>query len=718
MPDLTQPFVRRCLRLVFSLVLMAGAAAVGEAKERSRVPPPVFSVSGGAFTNDVTLRLETTVPATTVRFTLDGTEPTAAAPSFTAPLVLTNTVVVRARAFTADGAMGVVVSHSYILLEAELLEFHSNLPLVILNSFGREIPHEAKLVASARIIDLRDHRATLLGAAQWDGRGLVNIRGRASLRYPKRSYTLKVVDEEDEALQVSPLGLPKESDWVLYAPYPDKTLMRDVLAYELSNQIGRWAPRTRFVEVFVNESGGKLKARDYVGVYVLEEKVKRDKNRVNMERLDLADNAEPNVSGGYIFKKDHRTGDLGPVTVNPGGFPTTTGGSSSVRVGFPTGPGGFPGDPAGFQPPYQGSVRTVSSSSSRSSRVARGAVTNYLGAAPPRPVGRERVIVRTYDEEEDESTEETRFRDGWHTSRTNHLYYVEPEPDEITAVQRAWLANYVNRFETALYGPDFRDPATGYAAYIDAASFVDFHLLAEVTKNVDAFRFSTFYHKDRGGRIQMGPLWDWNLSLGNCNGKQGWLPEWWLWPQLNDREYCWFRRLFEDPDFAQLYVDRWTELRGSVFATTNFLARVDEIAAQLREPQQRNFQRWPILGMNVNPNYFVGETYADEVNWMKGWISNRVAWIDRQFVAPPTFSAGPDGKLTLASDAGKIYFTVDGSDPRLSGGEVSPKARVYEAAIAAGADARLMARVLVNHRWSGPALSGIKPSLRADSGPR
>jgi hypothetical protein len=110
----------------------------------------------------------------------------------------------------------------------------------------------------------------------------------------------------------------------------------------------------------------------------------------------------------------------------------------------------------------------------------------------------------------------------------------------------------VNRCEAALYGPDFRDPEKGYAAFIDVDAFIDYHLLIEVTKNVDGFRFSTFYHKDRGGKIRMGPLWDWNLSFGNCNGKQGFMAEGWLWPQLDDKEYSWFRRLFEDPDLVSV----------------------------------------------------------------------------------------------------------------------------------------------------------------------
>src|SRR6185503_13738433 len=87
--------------------------------------------------------------------------------------------------------------------------------------------------------------------------------------------------------------------------YSDKTLIRDALAYELSNKMGRYAPRTRFVELYLDRSGGKLGPRDYMGVYVLVEKIKRGKNRVNIAELQGSDATEPNISGGYIFKRDH-----------------------------------------------------------------------------------------------------------------------------------------------------------------------------------------------------------------------------------------------------------------------------------------------------------------------------------------------------------------------------------------------------------------------------
>jgi hypothetical protein len=201
----------------------------------------------------------------------------------------------------------------------------------------------------------------------------------------------------------------------------------------------------------------------------------------------------------------------------------------------------------------------------------------------------------------------------------------------------------------------------------------------------------------------MGPAWDWNLSFGNADGKQGWLPEHWLWPQLDDQQYSWFRRLFEDADFGQSYVDRWAELRTKVFATSNIVARVNEIAKLLNEAQERNFAKWDILGRHVNPNWFIGETYAAEVEWMQQWITNRLAWIDDQFLPAPVVQAGKMIEMATTIPEGRIYFTLDGADPRAPGGGIAPSAKGYESPVAPPRNGRVFARVLSGSRWSAPA---------------
>jgi hypothetical protein len=276
-------------------------------------------------------------------------------------------------------------------------------------------------------------------------------------------------------------------------------------------------------------------------------------------------------------------------------------------------------------------------------------------------------------------------------------------------VQKAWLKRHLNDFESALYGPDFRDPAKGYRAYIDPDSFIDYHLITETTKNVDGFRFSVFFHKDRGGKIKADPIWDWNLSFGNVNAKQGWMPEYWLWPQLDDKECTWFRRLFEDPDFGQRYVDRWSQLRTNVLATNRILARVDEMAALLQESQKRNYEKWPILGRGINPNYFIGATYEEEVTWMKKFIEARLAWIEKQFPPIPELSIQSHARgrsVALSTSAGEIYFTLDGTDPRASGGAISKTASMFQKPVVLNSGTTLFARVRQENRWGGPAICG------------
>ena len=648
---------------------------IGAAEKKAQepgAPAPKFSVPGGVFTNRVSVKLE--AGSAEIRYTVDGSEPTASSRRFSGPIKITGSTVVKAKAFDAQRGEGATVSQSYVLIAPDLLGFSSNLPLVILNTFGESVAHEAKTPGSIRFVDAaRNGRSTLTGAASFDGRARFNVRGYTSLRYPKRSFHVKTRDASDKPLHASILGFPAESDWVLYAPYPDKTLLRDVLAYELSNQMGRYASRTRFVEVFVNESGGLLSQRHYAGVYVFAEKVKRDHQRVDVHKLTPDDKTEPNISGGYIFKKDHAE----PVNLefpnNPAGFPMFRGGPSRGS-GYLSGPGGFPANPEGFLP-------------------ARVEENQFLpNVSQP---GRERS---------------SNNRNGFTTGQGNEFIYVDPAADEITPTQKAWLRRYVNQCERVLSGPNFKDPRHGYAAYLDPDSFIDHHLLVELTKNIDGFRFSTFFHKDRGGRIKLGPIWDWNLSFGNANGKQGFRPQLWYWPQLDDQQYTWFRRLFQDPDFAQRYVDRYGELRTNTFAVSNLMARVDRLAGQLEEAQARNFRRWPILGQSIWPSYYVGDTYEDEVAWMKQWIRTRLTWIGKQFLTPPAFSlpggpVAPGTRLTLQAAEGQLHYTMDGSDPRASGGAVSPKARVYSEAIVLRENAQVFARVRLGERWSSPILA-------------
>ena len=186
--------------------------------------------------------------------------------------------------------------------------FTSNLPIIVLHSAGQEVTPAGLPLMRAQFfeVDAGTRRASVATMPTHDGQITIHVRGNSSRRLPKSSYTFHTVENRTNQVKVSLLGLPKEEDWVLYAPYEDKTLIRDVLAFELARRSGHYAPRTRYVELFITRDAGPLSMRDYAGVYVLMEKIKRGRDRVNITKLDPEAGSAADISGGYIVKRDHR----------------------------------------------------------------------------------------------------------------------------------------------------------------------------------------------------------------------------------------------------------------------------------------------------------------------------------------------------------------------------------------------------------------------------
>jgi hypothetical protein len=139
--------------------------------------------------------------------------------------------------------------------------------------------------------------------------------------------------------------------------------------------------------------------------------------------------------------------------------------------------------------------------------------------------------------------------------------------------------------------------------------------------------------KDRGKKLKPGPAWDWNRAWGNANYYGGGSTKGWYWTVLRPNEISWHQRLRQDPAYVERAAARWRELRKNVLDSKNIAGLIDELAAQLEEPQKRNFQRWPILGKQVASNYYIGQSYREEVDWLKKWVEARVRWIDGQVEA-------------------------------------------------------------------------------------
>ena len=591
-------------------------------------PEVEFSRKGGTFLNAFALTLATPNTNAVIRYTVDRSVPTLASLRFTVPLQITNSVQVRARAFVSGLLPGPIQTESYLSLNSTVVNFTSDLPLVIVHTFGGgSIPADTKQAAYIAVFEPRNGRSSLTNAPDTDTRAGINLRGSSTLGYPKHSLSVEFWNDYDEDKHVGLLGMPAESDWVFYAPNNfEPVMIHNPFMHDLSRQVGRYSPRTRFAEVYINKTGGPVTQANYFGIYAIEERIKRGKDRVDVDSLEPEHTTPPSITGGYVMKVDR----WGP---NDSGF-----WSSQLSILFL--------DPKG------------------------------------------------------------------------------PEMDlPQRAPQRQYIQNYFDTCYTVLNGADWTDPVKGYAAYIDVDAAIDDHLLNVLAFNVDAYRLSGFLYKPRNGKITFGPLWDFDRTLGSTDGRDA-APRRWrsAVPDYGtdffnpDPIYpnSWYGRMSRDIDFWQKWVDRYQELRASQFSLTNLYSLVDSLTRQLREAQPRDTAKW-----GVAPR---GGSYQAEINLMKQWLSNRVDFMDTNFVARPApdrpagqVPSGPLVNFTAKAPA-SIFYTLDGSDPRLPGGGISPKATPLVGSVTITANARLVARALdpkhknltgVNNpplstSWSGP----------------
>lgn len=426
-----------------------------------------------------------------------------------------------------DGASDLVVEEvDYIYKSSS-----NSLPLISINTNGNSIVDDPKVSADLQIIQ----GDSLVEAYQIG----IEIRGSSSQMFDKKSYGFETWDVDKNDLDVSFGGFPEEEDWILYGPYSDKSLIRNVLIYELSNAVGQYATRTAFYELEINES--------FRGTYVLMEKIKRDKNRVAISK-----NKEENISGGYILKIDKPTSD-----------------------------GEWYDDSFSFSSKYM----------------------------PNGNLGQ---------------------------NKNAYFIYEYPDADDVDDDQKEYIQNYIHDFENALAEEELSSEENGYKKYIDLDSFIDFFILNEVSKNPDGFRLSTYMYKNKDEKLKMGPIWDFNIAFGNVNYCDGASPLGWTYlfnevcPNDTWLVPFWWNRFMEDPIFVEALKDRWNNLRSSSFNTSEILQRIMLLEEKLKSSNavKNNFSKWSILGEYVWPNDFIGDSYKDEMNYLKDWIVKRMEWID------------------------------------------------------------------------------------------
>jgi hypothetical protein len=195
--------------------------------------------------------------------------------------------------------------------------------------------------------------------------------------------------------------------------------------------------------------------------------------------------------------------------------------------------------------------------------------------------------------------------------------------------QLDYIKHFVDSFEYALDGPNFVDSLIGYSKYIDVNSFIDFYIVNELSKNPDGYRHSTFIYKDRddnGGKLTMGPLWDFNMAYGwNIpHDTDGWVED----DYLAISNPFWFSRLLDDTMYQNKLKCRWEYLRAKTLHKDSLFNFIDSISFYLDSAQQRNFQKWHVLGPLNDFSYSFHVFYQKEIDILKAWLEARLVWLD------------------------------------------------------------------------------------------
>ncbi|MCK4749327.1 MAG: CotH kinase family protein, partial [Bacteroidales bacterium] len=390
----------------------------------------------------------------------------------------------------------------------------------------------------------------------------------------KKSFGIETWDADGNDMDVAFFDFPEEEDYVLMGHIVnleqvymfDRTLMYHYLGYQLFSKMGRYSSRTKFIELELNG--------DYQGLYVFMEKLKRDRYRINISTLNPEDSDPESITGGYILKIDKTAG--GDITID-----------EPLEY---------------FESNWSDDARYTSDISFRSQYDINGELIDFEPYDPP-----------------------------YHSNQYLETYflYEYPKARYITEVQKNYIQDYIYDFETALLTDDFTSEIRTYTDYIDLGSFVDFFIINEVCRNVDGYRLSTYMYKDRGGKLNMGPIWD--LNIGFDSGDRVPFDDWvinyntfverdaWMMP-------FWWPRLLEDPIFRSALKARWTELRTNVLHTDELLGMVDQAVGYLQGngAVNRNFALWG-GGMGID--------YNGSIESLKSFLEERTQWMDSEIAS-------------------------------------------------------------------------------------
>ncbi len=265
-----------------------------------------FSLPSQAFGGTLTLELSTETPDAEILYALEGLAPSLFnAKRYEGPIEIDRSMFITAVAKKNGQPNSALTTGSFVHLDEDVAAFESNLPLVVLDSHGTGRPDQGDYNRfSLSIFQNDEGRTTLARESAVAESAQIRIRGQSSSGFAKKQYRMEIIDSGEEEKSVPLLGLPRESDWVLGAPYADEALIRNAVVYELGRDMGLEASRTAYCELFLKTDDGSLTMDDYEGVYVLTEAIEISNSRIDLKNLTPQDNEEPRISGGYIIRHE------------------------------------------------------------------------------------------------------------------------------------------------------------------------------------------------------------------------------------------------------------------------------------------------------------------------------------------------------------------------------------------------------------------------------
>ena len=480
----------------------------------------VFSNQGGLINAPISLSLSGNTSEEVIRFTFGDNNPTETSTIYTSPIAINEDTTVRAQIFLDNYLPSSVSTETYILNTSNTTFTDSNLPIIIINTEGgAEILDEPKILGTMKIIQRPDGARNYMTDANTDDflnySGTIGIetRGSSSQALPKKPYSVDTLEddgEEDKGVKL--LGMAKEDDWVLNSFAFDDSMMRDYISYQMARQMGQYAANLRYCEVVLNG--------EYIGLYALSEKIKRDGDRVNIAKLKDSENSLPEVSGGYLMQTDRVSAE------NPA---------------------------------------------------------------------------------------------AWYSNGAEYIH-EKPNSDDITTIQSSYIEAVFRGLDN---NADNSSITSGYPSIIDIPSFVDYILMAEMASNVDAYALSTYYHKDRGGKLRAGPVWDYNLTYGNdlfdffgTNYDRS-HTDVWQFAYSNTGSYFW-GDLFNNSTFKCYLAKRFDELTkaGQPLNLDYISSLIDSTIILISEAVVRENEKWETI-----------EDFNGEIANMKDWIQERISWM-------------------------------------------------------------------------------------------